>query len=161
MEGNSEYGWPEGECFTGEEKTTLAQPPSIMYWTVCGVVIQSDVRATPPGECHFFLIRLWPLQHTYLTSRQNSTWALRLAWQHTSSTVESESLLYAQTSHRPGRWQGRSSWASKTKGETPRSCTTCVSQLPEIRGKRSVELLRRPLHEEDNSGKGTWRAKPF
>ena len=71
-----------------------------------------------------------PFHRTYLTSRQSNTWASRLAWRYTSSTVESESSLYEQTSHQPGRWQGRSSWVSKTEGETPRSCTTCGSQLP-------------------------------
>lgn len=89
-------------------------------------------------------LHLGRLHQTYLTSRPSSTWALRLAWQHINSPAASESLPHEQTSHRPGRWPGKSLWASKTKGETPQSCTACGSLLPGMRG----EKLRGPTTQK-------------
>lgn len=106
------------------------------------------------------LLYLGPLHQTYLTSRPSSTWALRLAWQHISSPAVSESLPYEQTSHQPGWWPGRPSWASKTKGETRRSRTACGSLLPEMRRESQWD------RSEDAVGgrqfdKDPWRTKLF
>lgn len=125
-----------------------------MYWTFFDEMIQNAVLGRLSQESHFSLIHSGWFQQTYLMSRQSNTWASKLAWQYISSTVESGSLLYEQTSHRSGRWWGRTSWASKTGGETPRSCTTCVSQLSENVEKNPCNQagLR---YEENNCSKGT------
>lgn len=85
-------------------------------------------------------------------SRQSNIWVLKLAWQHTSSTVEWESC-FGKTEGQQGRWQGRSWWASKTGGETPTSDTACAAQLPKKWGRGKVTL------EGPDSRRPTW-ARP-